>query len=622
MKRKKRKINRKNSLKKLFFSSLAIFSLAITGIISGISTTKTNLISNNLTTNRDVASSNTFTPPSTNDLYDDYAYVDGFVTITNNSVINFSDWFGFHIWKFDVDANAGKLFGSSNLKVASLKVRSSLDKTQIFVYGYLSNDSSFLFRLDVENGTIVPIGDVDSFSGNTLIEDANLLTIADGFAILTQKTPVVVGGSSQTYKVYTSEINLSSGSLTNNSYDITGAKAAWYVVSFGEIIDVQKIDSTYIFIVKAITYDSSDNSQYRPSALMIKVQNGAYTTGSVYSFWSFTDSSSSFDLDNSFTILNVDQGTSQTAYISGAYSTASTTFGINQPSGTVVSVNLSDSNASDSNIAPYIGEITINSVTGSDSNDSVAGITNFLYDSSNNIPYAVVADGGSNSKIAIANLNSSTAPGWIDLSSIGVETSDYQTINLNFVPNTSDMQETSPNGIVSSGYSGYIDVKQYSDPNSTTYNESKSLFLLDSTGTILSQITDVNYSLGMTDTAIFDKYKPGKVKATESTKLEVVNDLTKVEQNGEPINVVYTDNVNLDVKDQTIEGDVILTLNNWWNTGTSQLTRYVDINLSMPNVAFYASIALAIIVVIAFILMIIKATQNKKIQSYFDENIV
>lgn len=624
---KKINIKRKSNLKKVLISSLAVFSLAATGVVSGISVTSNN---NNLTYNNSIISKNdstasTFTPPNANDLYNDYSYTNGFVRI-NGPTISFYDWFGFNLWNFNVNANAGNLFGNSSLSVLSLKVKSSTDGTQIYVYGYFSNDSSFLFKLNTANGAVVPIGVTNSYSSN-LIKDANLLTIVDGTAILTQKTPASVSGSTQTYNISTSEIDLGSGQLTNVSYDITGAKSDRSVVQFGEIIGVQKVDSNYIFDVKAITFNnqsSTTTSQVHPSLLMINEKNNGSGTGSYannaysVSFWNYVNSSVSTDYNSilnsvNFCILNVDQTTTQTTYIAAKYSTAPTSYG--NSSNTITPAQIYYTTLSGSSAVVNNTPITISSVTNSADTDSIAGVTNFLYDSSSSTPYVVLANGGSNSKIAITNLTTNStgsAPGWIDLSASKISTSDYQSIDVNFIPGTGVTQVSTSAASVSLGYSGYIDIKQYASATTTVYNESRNFFSINTAGTTITPITNVNYSLGMTDTAISDKYKAGKATASENTVNKLVADLTSVQQDGKSLNVPYANNISLDSKDQTIKGSVVLTLNNWWNSGTSQLTRYVNINLATISVIVYVAIIVGVLAVLAVLMMIIRAIQDKR----------
>lgn len=608
---KKNKFQRKNNYKKIFVSYFALFSLVSTVAISQISNINKNSISNNFITARNVSTnSSAFTSPSADDLYNDYACINGFVTI-NDSSINFSNWFGFGLWKFDVNANVANLFGDSGLSVKSLKVKASIDKTQIYVYGYFTNDSSFLFKLNAMDGTIDSIGTTKSYSTD-LIKDVNLLTIVNNTAILTQKTPI----GSSSYSISTSEIDLQTGQLTNVSYDITGSKSDRQVVSFGEIIGVQKVNTNYIFDIKAIVHDGN---QYHPSLLMINEINngsgkGTYASNAYScSFWGNVNSPNSINLDNvNFCILNIDNTSTQTTYITAKYSTTPTSNGSGSNTTTFNRVYYTtlDSSHAGVNYAP----ITISNVTNSQSTDSVAGVTNFLYNSVTKTPYVVLANGGSNSKIAISTLSTSSigaAPGWIDLSNC-INTSDYQSINVNFVPDTTVTQTSSIAGSVVSGYSGYIDVQKYTSADATTYSDSRSFFSINTALTTITPIAD--YSLGMSDSAIDNKYKAGKASASENTVNKLVADLTKVEQNGKTLNVPYVNNITLDLKDQTIKGDVVLTLNNWWNSGTSQLTRSVDINLTTIGVIVYTSIALAIVVVLAIVLVLTKVFLiNKKL---------
>lgn len=182
------------NLKKVFILSLAVFSLATTVAISGgLSVPNTNLLDNNKSAKDAASTTSDLNPPEANDLYNDYSYASGYVTISNKTTINFYDWFGFNIWTYNASSNLSTLFGATSATISTLKVRSSTDGTQIYVYGYLSDGISYFFILNVADGTIVQIGGQNALSGaNTLITNVNLLTVVDGCAILTQKNQLMM----------------------------------------------------------------------------------------------------------------------------------------------------------------------------------------------------------------------------------------------------------------------------------------------------------------------------------------------------------------------------------------------------------------------------------------------
>lgn len=629
MKKIKKIEKKKKNFKKIFLSSLAMFSLVSVATVSSWNSNSNLSISDASKIVKDASTTtNSFLPPEANDLYDDYSYANGFVTI-NGSVISFYDWFGFNLWSFDANANLGNIFGNSSLKISTLKVKSSADGSQIFVYGYFTNNSSYLFRLNATNGLIAPIAGVNAFTSG-LILNANLLTIVDGYAVLTQKTPYTQN-SSQNISINISQVNLQTGELTNNSYDITSTKSSNYITEFGEIIFVQKVGTSYFFGIKVITYNSSNSSQYRPAEITIYINNNSYSSSIMCNFFNWmTSSSTNINLDNiNYCVENVTTTSGQNTYLAPKYdSTTLSGLTFNGGSyigaGIVATYNLTSTNFTATNI-------TNKENNGSQSNNTqIAGITDFLYDQANSKLYAVFANNTSQSLFAISPLDDNPL-NWINLSTSGISTSTNQIFDINFIPNTyvdNSSINSSNSSYLYPGYSGYLEIQKQNDPNVAAINsETKTFFSLNSsdggsTWTLLTPINNLNFSFAVSDTDIKNKYKPGTYKATQETKNELISDLIKINQNGNPYNnVSYTDGININTATQSLEGSVTLSIGNWWNLGKSEITRNISINLNTADVIVYAAIIVAVLVIIAIILIICRAFQEKGIKK-FKEKIV
>lgn len=571
-----KKLKRKSSLKKFFISSFAIASLAATITAPNLNTVKVNSLSaNSLKSSRNDTNTSPFVFPKANDIYDDYSYANGFVTI-DGSVINFIDWFGLKSWSFDVNTNLINLFGDASSNVSTLKVRSSPDGTQIFVYGYLMNGSSYIFRLNTDDGSISLIGNKKAYTTKDgLIQKGNLLTIIDGCAILTPKTP-----DNSLSTITFSQIDLTNGTLGNNiQYNISSLKAQFSVYRWDQIIGVFKTGSMYLFDILTLT---SGGNYYSPSVVFAYITGGnALSISTSYTYWSLT-ADSNLNLDNAICCVQnmVWNDGSVSVYVVPKYDTTSTTLGY--PVSGSGNVNYYNQN--------IIIEVTLKNYTISTntflcrvkgSTDGIAGVTNFLVDKNTNRIYAVLVNANSSSKIAIApiydfsNSGWGTAPGWIDLGSSGINITPYQIFNLGFIPNMSN--ETNLNG----GYVGYIEIQHQNDLNNldqSTFNETKTFFELNTSGTSLTTLSSPNFSFAVSDSEINSKYVVGKYEANQSTENELVNDLILINQSGNPYNIdSYTNNIS--ISNQSLVGNVTIYLNNWWNNGKTKIIRNVDINL-------------------------------------------
>ena len=625
---------KKNKFKKfLFLSILSVFSLGTSVYCSGSEFNSSNTWNNDFKTIKNAVDvqTNSSVSPEVNDLYNDYSYDQGFVSIANGSIVNFYDWFGLKIWSFDVAANSNLLFGAKS-EISSLKVKSYNVNSQIFIYGTLNDSRSFVFRLNVIDGALVPFGSLNAFvSSNTesnenvtdLIKNINLLVISNNYAILTPKTPTIddESGTSK-YLLNFSVLDINQGSIVTKTIDIS-SMSSLKLGLIGEIIFVQKVNNDYSFGIKVERRQSNPKAGHRACVAAISIKNDTYSSVTSFSLVKWT--ANQVDLDKSiFCIQDISISESeQRLIISMKYDTTSITYTPNDNQ-------------------TYIGLATLNSTgfvvdvqnyvtvmyNGSASTSNIAGITGFLFDRNLQKPYVVLANNTSTSTFAIAPLtfdaSTSTAEGWIDLSNI-VETSQYQIMNIGFIPGSSKDNR----------YFGYLQIEKQDDNTVSEINsETRVLFALDSPGTTLSVESNINFSFGMSDSQISQKYNSNSYSANEETRNALLTDLTKVEQNNSTYPVeINSDNLVVDTKNNTIKGEVTFSLNNWWNSDKSQITSNVNLNFNSSesstatsnssiadaNVMIYSSVVLGALLLIASALIFYKVIQARKIKDFKED---
>ena len=167
--------------------------------------------------------------------------------------------------------------------------------TKLFVYGNFSDGGSYLFELDMTNGSLIENSlitntnetvaetttETESSSETTqtvddsLISDANLLTVIDqNTIIVTQKNvkhTTTTEGSSSSSSTFNgdnlisfSEIKFNGGSPTITTYKDVSIYKGSSAYMFGEILGVISANNQYLFAVNAIGSVSS-NTKYAVS---------------------------------------------------------------------------------------------------------------------------------------------------------------------------------------------------------------------------------------------------------------------------------------------------------------------------------------------------------------------
>ncbi|MDE5553507.1 MAG: hypothetical protein K2I67_03065 [Malacoplasma sp.] len=630
---------KKISLKKTFLSISAVFLLS-TAVSFSSYVLNINNISNNylkVTKNDAKTETNSSITPQLNDLYNEYSCKEGFVKISDSSTINFYNWFGIEIWKYNVISNSDSIFGNlSEIKINTLNVKIDFESSFIYVYGTLndSNSTSFVFKLNVTNGLLVPFGNKNSFissgsefSDGGLIQNVNLLTLTkSGYVILTQKTLV-------DNKITFSELSIEDNTLISKQIDVTNMtviNASYTVSNIGEIIHVQKSNNLYNFNFKVenTSTNSSTKGRKRVAVQTVEIKNDAYYQSGFFSFHKWT--TENIDLDEAiFNIQDVSTTKDeQKVIVSMKYDTTSLTITPNSNPSYICLQTLTSTTLT-AQVQKWV------SVNGTLNN--VAGISGFLFDYNSKKPYVILAHSTSTSTFAIApltyDLSTSSAVGWLNLDSS--LTSSYQQMNIGFIPNTNKDGK----------FYGYVEIKKQDNINDKTINSNMvTLFNLDSSGTSLTQESNVNFSLSISDDEIFSKYSNGSYSANEETKNKLLVDLAKIKQNGseESSAEVSSENLSVDKQNNIIKGKVIISLDNWWNSNKTQITRNVNLSfgssskpsetpdptpsetltpgstntsnsmITSSNVMLYSSTVLIALMITASVLIIFKVIQTRK----------
>ncbi|MDE5553472.1 MAG: hypothetical protein K2I67_02890 [Malacoplasma sp.] len=636
---------KKITLKKFFLTTSTAFLLGTIVSLYSYGLNSNKISNNTIKTIKNYTNvqTNSLALPQLNDLYNDYSYNKGFIKITDNSKINFYNWFGLKAWDYDVISNWNSIFGNfPSATIDTLKVKSDFENSLIYVYGILNNDdyTSFVFRLNVY-GLLVPFGTHNAFFSNEnvswdkrLIKGVNLLTVTkSGYIILTQKIPVkILINNSIKYLLNISEIDKQSNSIISKQIDITSMentedRAPYEISVIGEIIYAQKLNNQYTFGIKVENTwtdnnDKEKKGKKRVAVKTILIENDAYSQNSnnnkIYSFHYWK--SGNINLDEA--IFNVqDISTSaneQKIIVSMKYDTTSLTITPNS-NPTYIGETVLTSSTYNTNNSLVVTAGHKNNV-GNSSGD-IAGIIGFLYDYNTQQPYVVLAHRTLTSSFAIAPLTSSisNAAGWINFESL-LQTGLHQQISIGFIPGSNKDNK----------FYGFLEIKKQNYSVIKTINsETITLFALDSSLTSLSNKNNINLSLSVSDDEISSKYSKGDYYANEQTKKEIIADLTKVEQNG--LNYptqISSENLIIDTQNNSIKGQVTFYINNWWNSDITEITRNVNLifdyylkpsDTAIPNSAMisanvivYSSTVLFVLMAIASALIIFKVIQTRK----------
>lgn len=567
--------------KKIFvISSIAIISLLGISTIISYSSIGSNkvfncLVNNTIVVRNDDTLSQAIVP-KTNDIYNDYSYKAGYVIVSNsNDALTFYNWYGQQLWNFNITTNSTTLFGSSGGTIQTLKIRSSSDSSLMYVYGTFSDNRSYLFAINVSNGSISKFGNKSAFvsdgSANGLIYNVNLLTLSDGYLLLFPKTPTVSGSN---VSISFSEINpyiftinpdYSYLALTNRNLDVSKSVSGISINSYGEIVMAEKAGAGtyYAFGIKC---DVGNSSSHTPSLLIItlnlSVLGTSDDTQQATTFSNLSTSSSAVDLDN--VIFNVqkvyDGQNNQKVVYSMKYSTSSLLVKPNYNATTIGSCYIDTNN-----------NIKIETYNVSQSNSGAVGILNYFFDPSTNAAYVVLANSDI-SKIGILTLtdssgnfvNNSTAK-WIDLSSIDTSVGTDKIIDISFIPGTLDSSDNT--------YSGCIQIQQQ---NTTT----RHFFTIDLNNSSITEQTPT-YSWVNSDTAIYNKYNDSDYPVNANTESLIINDLCPVIVNGTQETATVTkNNLILDTNNNTILGTITLSFPSWGNSSQIFDTRSVNLKFN------------------------------------------
>ncbi|MCF0217948.1 MAG: hypothetical protein HUJ42_02780 [Malacoplasma sp.] len=219
--------------------------------------------------------------PNADDLYNEYAYDSGYVIKDEtNHMIYFYSWFKEEIWHVTLSAipsfPTDKTISTMNVKGA-LKADATFD-TKLFVYGNFQDGGSYLFELDMTNGSLIENSLItnttvdnsvedeasgtkpDPTNNSNLISDANLLTVIDAnTVIVTPKnihhTTTTTGSGDQGSNLISfSEIKFTQDDKTAptittfENIDL-GTSSLW---TYGQIIGVIYSNNRYMFATTAI----------------------------------------------------------------------------------------------------------------------------------------------------------------------------------------------------------------------------------------------------------------------------------------------------------------------------------------------------------------------------------
>lgn len=208
-----------------------------------------------------------------------------------------------------------------------------------------------------------------------------------------------------------------------------------------------------------------------------------------------------------------------------------------------------------------------------------------MYDKSSDTTYAIVASANSSSKFAIVSLSSTSnsETKWIDFSTIGIQTSSMQIVSINFIPGASNVSNTFGSDTISD-YTGYVEIQTETTPQINIFSEQKVFFLLSSDGSTLTALNNLDFSFAMSDSDISNKYNNSKLSADDNTKNQIIADLTNVLVNGTQYSsVTSTNNLTVDSANNTISGDVTVSIGDYWNSSSSPITISVNINLGSSS---------------------------------------
>ncbi|MCF0217588.1 MAG: hypothetical protein HUJ42_00885 [Malacoplasma sp.] len=265
--------------------------------------------------------------PKISDLYNDYAFSSGYVIVSgsgNNTKISFYNWFKQDLWTFDFNAikpqetqadndtnnatdantpttdtnsfktenqasvvvgglpeggsiqitNFQSLFGmnNGNKKIATLKVKGGLnadgtfDNKRLFVYGnFANNQGSYIFALDMTNGSIIKLGSLSDAIVSLSVQDTKAAApVGEGLAQNAPETGNKVTGSDNPKETINSNLVSDANLLTvvdENTLIVTEARST--LNKMGDSKNPNTFNFTIINLGDAnttVTLNSDNNS--------------------------------------------------------------------------------------------------------------------------------------------------------------------------------------------------------------------------------------------------------------------------------------------------------------------------------------------------------------------------
>lgn len=653
-------------LTKILLSTISLSSIAIAPNFQIVNnSSKNNLVVNSVDNQAfqfesDLSKAGNLVP-NPNDIYNDYISLYGFLMVDKlSSTITFYDWFSFKQWSFNVNDNSSTLFGSQK-KVATLNVKPVDNLKTILVYGNFENSESFLFQLNISDGSVYSATNKRSIVGqkaSNSVVDPNSMINQINVASITSNNEVILSpkfsSSSQTTLTFSfSVVNLNNYSVTNyTNYKIeipdeieTNANNTTtpYTFVIGEIIGaIKKIDADnkvnfdFAFKLARVPKTTSNNVYYFQYWGGVIAFKDGVSTSKVYKYQYSRDISINGDEINN-NVNNIKNYIDSQNFLVNAPYTVITNYDTRYQSilvgikkdfswqhvGTLWWTNFfifqlnslqSDSTNQFANIT--VKETSNNSIPVGGTTSKSGAIVDFVTykDSANLIVYGVLVNNSNKSemtlvKIDFATPNSSySASTWMDLTYKVTDSID-PILSLKFIPKS----------LQSGKIIAYInDLGSESEPKLFYYN-----IINAGTPDIVNAPV---YTFEYTDSQLNQLYE---------TKLEDSSIYKEIAENA---SILYKDNVKQEVanidysgfkvsKDyKGLIGNLRFTVNNWWNTEQTTLVREMNIGNyyyqpSTLNVLLLSTMLALVVILSGFVILGFKYRFDKSIKLRINETI-
>lgn len=531
-----------------------------------------------------------------NDSYNTFVSEYGYLNVDQSStLITFSDWFGFTKWTFNINKNSKELFGSQR-STSDIKVRALDDLGTVLVYGDLDSNNSFMFQLNIDNGTIFPRNKnalVGTGSDTTIIPSINVANVTDENKVIL--SPKINHESNNgTLKIKFSIVDLNTyGDPTNLEYSSTPSANANTINVFYEITGaIEKTGDDggiyYVFSVKGYNTTnntSTDNTHTNNLKLMIwmilfRVNNGNYTTDN-YSYSAFTNRNDFITISNgdvpvqeyinkkymedmeytTITRYNYEDGSKNWSSILTVIKWKKTwdfqsKFAKNDLYGVSIDSKVTSWSNWASNMLP--ARPTSFAVGGqADRTSAPVDLVTTQRDGKLRI-WAVCYEIGNQStsnKMALMPIEPTTLSNanitskyWMDLQT----TYEYPEFNVVIIPNKKYTASANILGIV-----------DWNQTGSTTLNSKSFKFLNASTQATLEDVT--TYALLNSDEELETIYKD---KIEIGIEQQIAKDASAITMNGSPIEVENLNYSNLKISDdlKNVSGTITFDVKSWFNS--------------------------------------------------------